>query len=51
MMPLNFGGSHGFRGEVEGEISHHGGGGLPQDFEESLGFQGGQRGSVTTNRD
>lgn len=51
-MPLNFGGSHGFRGEVEGEISHHGGGGgLPQDFEESLGFQGGQRGSVTTNRD
>lgn len=32
-MPLNFGGSHGFQGEAEGEISHHGvGGGVPQDF-------------------
>ena len=26
-MPLDFGGSHGFQGEAEGEISHHGGGG------------------------
>ena len=52
-MPLNFGGSHGFQGEAEGEISHHGvgGGGWARTLEESLGFQGGQRRSVTTNRD
>lgn len=41
VMPLDFGGSHGFQGEAEGEISHHGGG---RTLEESLGFQGGQRG-------
>ena len=28
VMPLDFGGSHGFQGEAEGEISHHGGGGV-----------------------
>ena len=39
------------RGGRGGNQSSRGGGGLPQDFEESLGFQGGQRGSVTTNRD
>ena len=43
VMPLDFGGSHGFQGEAEGEISHHGGGG-GRTLEESLGFQGGQRG-------
>ena len=41
-MPLDFGGSHGFQEEAEGEISHHGGGG--RTLVESLGFQGGQRG-------
>lgn len=35
-------GSHGFQGEAEGEISHHGGGGGARTLEESLGFQGGR---------
>ena len=40
------------RGGRGGNQSSRGGGGwLPQDFEESRGFQGGQKGSVTTNRD
>lgn len=42
MIPLDFGGSHGFQGEAEGEISHHGGGGGARTLEESLGFQGGR---------
>lgn len=42
-MPLNFGGSHGFRGEVEGEISHHGGGGdCPRTLRNHLVFKGGR---------
>ena len=49
VMPLDFGGSHGFQGETEGEISHHGGGlGL---WRNHLVFKGGRGGSVTTNRD
>ena len=41
-MPLNFGGSHGFRGEAEGEISHHGlgGGGCPRTLRNHLVFKG-----------
>ena len=39
------------RGGRGGSQSSRGGGGLPQEFEESLSFQGGQRGLVTTNRD
>ena len=42
VIPLDFGGSHGFQGEAEGEISHHGGGGGARTLEESLGFQGGR---------
>ena len=43
MMPLNFGGSHGFRGEAEGEISHHGGGGnCPRNLRNHLVFKGGR---------
>ena len=43
-MPLNFGGSHGFQGEAEGEISHHGvggGGGLGL-WRNHLVFKGGR---------
>ena len=43
-------GSHGFQGEAEGEISHHGGGGGREDFGGITWFSRGQRGSVTTNR-
>ena len=50
VMPLDFGGSHGFQGEAEGEISHHGGGGLGL-WRNHLVFEGGRGGSVTTNRD
>ena len=49
-MPLYFGESHGFQGEAEGEISHHGGGGLGL-WRNHLVFKGGRGGSVTTNRD
>ena len=41
-----------FEGRQRGKsVITGGGGGLPQEFEESLSFQGGQRGLVTTNRD
>lgn len=41
-MPLNFGGSHGFRGEAEGEINHHGGGDCPRNLRNHLVFKGGR---------
>ena len=40
-----------FEGRQRGKSVITGGGGLPQEFEESLSFQGRQRGLVTTNRD
>ena len=43
-MPLDFGGSHGFQGEAEGEISHHegGGGGCPRTLRNHVVFKGGR---------
>ena len=41
-MPLDFGGSHGFQGEAEGEISHHEGGGGLRLWSNHLVFKGGR---------